>query len=111
MKRAHIQDFVKGWIVGNFEPSLLKADFEVGVATHTAGEFHQDHFHKRATEINLVLSGSVKINGEVFNEGDIFVLYPYEVSQAEFLTDVKILVVRDRSDPEDKYPFEIIDKT
>lgn len=110
MKRAHINDFFKGWIVGNFEPSLLKADFEVGIATHTAGEFHQDHFHKKCTEINVVIEGSVKINGEVFNNGDIFVLYPYEVSQAEFITDVKILVIRDKSDPLDKYSFEIIDK-
>jgi hypothetical protein len=110
MKRARIEDFFKGWIVGNFEPSLLKADFEVGVATHTAGEFHQDHFHKNCIEINLVIDGSVKINGDIFNAGDIFVLYPYEVSQAEFLTDVKILIVRDKSDPSDKYLIKTLDK-
>lgn len=110
MKKAHITDFVKGWLVGNFEPSLLKADFEVGLATHHAGEFHQDHFHKSATEINVVIQGAVSINGQVFKEGDIFVLYPFEVSQAEFLTDVKILVIRDRSDPSDKYSFKLIDK-
>ena len=110
MKQAHIKDFVKGWFVGNFEPSLLKADFEVGVAKHKAGEFHQDHFHKRAIEINVVLEGRMTINGEEFGPGDIFVLHPYEVSQAEFITDVTVVIVRDRSDPSDKYEFDIIDK-
>jgi mannose-6-phosphate isomerase-like protein (cupin superfamily) len=110
MKHAHIKDFVKGWFVGNFEPSLLKADFEVGVAKHKAGEFHQDHFHKKAIEINVVLEGRMTINGEEFGPGDIFVLHPYEVSQAEFITDVTVVIVRDRSDPSDKYEFDIIDK-
>jgi hypothetical protein len=110
MKQAHINDFFKGWFVGNFEPSLLKANFEVGVAKHTAGEFHQDHFHKEALEINVVLEGHMTINGIEFGPGDIFVLYPYEVSQAEFLTDVTIVIVRDKSNPKDKYEFNIVDK-
>ena len=44
MKQAHIKDFVKGWFVGNFEPSLLQANFEVGFHQHTAGEFHKDTY-------------------------------------------------------------------
>lgn len=110
MKTEKLENFYKGWIVGNFEPSLLKADFEVGVAKHRAGEFHQDHFHKKATEINVVLEGRMTINGQEFGPGDIFVLHPYEVSQAEFITDVTVVIVRDRSDPLDKYEFDIIDK-
>jgi quercetin dioxygenase-like cupin family protein len=110
MKKEKLENFFKGWFVGNFEPSLLKADFEVGVAKHKAGEFHQDHFHKSSTEINVVIEGRMKINGEEFGPGDIFVLHPYEVSQAEFITDVTIVIVRDKSDPLDKYEFTIIDK-
>lgn len=107
MKKYHLNDFKKGWFVGNFEPSLLKANFEVGYHQHTAGEFHQDHFHKLSTEINVIIEGQIKINDQVFGPGDIFVLAPYEVSQAEFLTDVKLIVVRDISDPTDKYNIEI----
>jgi hypothetical protein len=110
MKKERLENFFKGWFVGNFEPSLLKADFEVGVAKHTAGEFHQDHFHKKSLEINVVLEGRMKINGEEFGPGDIFILYPYEVSQAEFLTDVTIVIVRDKSDSSDKYEFNVVDK-
>ncbi len=110
MKTARIEDFIKGWFVGNFEPSLLKANFEVGLHQHRAGEFHQDHFHKRGTEINLVVEGEIKINGKVFVSGDIFVLEPYEISQCEYLTDVKLVVVRNLSDPDDKFEVQILDK-
>ena len=51
--------------------------------------------------------GKVKINGEIFSEGDIFILYPYEVSQVEYLTDVELTVVRDICDTDDKYMFDI----
>jgi oxalate decarboxylase/phosphoglucose isomerase-like protein (cupin superfamily) len=107
MKKAKLEDFFRGWFVGNFEPSLLKSNFEVGIAKHTAGEYHQDHFHKKAIEINVVLEGKMTINGEEFGPGDIFILYPYEVSQAVFLTDVTVVIVRDKSDPQDKYNFDI----
>jgi hypothetical protein len=49
----------------------------------------------------------MKINGVEFGPNDIFILYPYEVSIAEFLTDVTIVIIRDNSDPKDKYEIEI----
>jgi len=107
MKIAHIEQFTKGWFVGNFDPSLLKADFEVGLHQHKAGEFHQDHFHKLGTEINVIIEGHLLLNGNEFGPGEIFVLEPYEISQVEYLTDVKLIVVRDISDPNDKYEVEI----
>jgi len=107
MKIAHIEQFTKGWFVGNFDPSLLKADFEVGLHQHKAGEFHQDHFHKLGTEINVMIEGHLLLNGNEFGPGEIFVLEPYEISQVEYLTDVKLIVVRDISDPNDKYEVEI----
>lgn len=110
MKKAHIDNFIKGWFIGNFEPSLLKANFEVGVQTHAAGELHTDHFHKLSTEINLVIEGTIKINNQLFVPGDIFILEPYEISQVEYITDVKILVVRNQSDPDDKYEVVVVDK-
>jgi hypothetical protein len=110
MKTSHIDNFIKGWLVGNFEPSLLKTNFEVGVQSHSAGELHTDHFHKLSTEINLVIDGTIKINNVVFSSGDIFILEPYEISQVEYITDVRILVIRDRSDPNDKYEIVVVDK-
>ena len=38
MKRARIEDMVKGWFIGHFEPSLLKTDqFEVGLLQRSKG--------------------------------------------------------------------------
>lgn len=110
MKTYSLDNFKNGWIVGNFQPSILKGDFEVGLHRHKKGEHHQDHFHKKSTEINLVVSGEISINNCFFKKNDIFVLEPYEVSQVEYLTDVEILVIRDMSDPTDKYEFKIIDR-
>ena len=110
MKKAHIDDFFKGWFVGNFEPSLLKANFEVGFHQHVAGEHHQDHFHKLGTEINLMVEGRIKINDQEFGPGDIFVLEPFELSQCEYLTDVKLVVVRNISDPNDKFEVKLINE-
>jgi hypothetical protein len=110
MKIDNLKNFVKGWFVGNFEPSLLKENFEVGIHRHYKGEHHQDHFHKKCTEINVVISGEILINGKKFIKDDIFVFEPYEVSQVEYLTDVELVVVRNISDPTDKYEIEIINK-
>lgn len=109
MKTAKLNDMWGGWFVGNFEPTAFPANFEVGIHRHKKGEFHQDHFHKIGTEINCMIKGRIKINGTEFGPGDIFILYPYEVSQVEYLTDVELVVVRDISDPNDKYKFDIVE--
>jgi|TARA_B110000305_G_scaffold237867_1_gene302082 hypothetical protein len=104
-----LNDMKGGWFVGRFLPSAYSADFEVGIHRHSAGEYHQDHFHKRGTEINCVLHGRIKINGTEFGPNDIFTLHPYEVSIVEYLTDVELVVVRNLSDTEDKYSVDITD--
>ena len=111
MKTYNLDDFVNGWVVGNFEPSILKENFEVGIARHRMGDFHHDHFHKKSTEINIVLEGQIQINDQVFVPNDIFVLYPYEISQVKYLTDVVLVVIRNLSDPADKFLVNVLDKT
>ena len=110
MKIYNLNQFKNGWFIGNFKPSLLEKNFEVGVHRHKKGEYHQDHFHKKSTEINLVLNGTISINDKIFEKDDIFVLEPFEISQVEYLTDVEILIVRDISDTADKYEFKITNK-
>jgi hypothetical protein len=110
MKTYRLEDFYKGWFVGNFSPTIIKENFEVGIVKHIAGECHQDHFHKKCIEITAVIDGKISINGQNFGPGDIFVIYPYEVSQVEFLTDVTLVVVRDNSNPLDKFEFQIFNK-
>lgn len=42
MKKYKINDFKKGWVIGNFEPSIFKSiDFEFGVKFYKKGDI--DH--------------------------------------------------------------------
>jgi len=99
-----LKDFTRGWIIGDFDPSILRTkDFEVGVLTHTKGEFWSPHYHKIAQEINVLLSGSMSCNGKLFAPGDIFVFDQGEVCSPIFHEDCKILVVKIPSVIGDKY--------
>jgi len=45
-----------GWFIGDFEPSVLRtSDFEVCYKEHKKGEDWPRHYHKEATEYNLLL--------------------------------------------------------
>ena len=64
MKSAHLEDMVKGWFVGNFEPTLCKTnDVEVAVKNYKAGDHEGKHYHKIATEFTVIISGQVRMNG------------------------------------------------
>ena len=69
-------------------------------------ESSTDHFHKKGTEINVMRKGKIKLNGEIF-EPVIFLYYIMKLAQVEYLTDVELTVVRNISDPNDKFMFDI----
>jgi len=104
MKVYHLSDMIKGWFVGNFEPSVLKTnDVEVGVKSYKAGDSEARHYHKLATEITVILKGKVRINDEEFSEGDIIVMETNEVADFTALTDVVNVVVKHPGASNDKY--------
>ena len=104
MEIFKLADFYRGWYVGNFEPSCFKTnDFEVGYLFHPKGEKWPAHYHKLATEINLLIEGEMFLNGVKLSVGEIFILKPYEIADPIFLTDCKILVIKTPSLPGDKY--------
>lgn len=94
----------RGWFIGDFEPSVLRTPaFEVGVLTHLKGEAWPAHYHKVATEYNVLLEGSMRIAGETIAVGDIFWFEPGDVADPEFLEDCKVLCVKTPSIIGDKY--------
>ena len=94
----------RGWLVGNFEPSILKTEgFEVGVLTHKQFEDWPKHYHAIATEYNLLLQGKMALLGEIINPGDGFIIEPGEVVKAEFYEDCQILCIKVPSVIGDKY--------
>ena len=106
MKKIDFKNFKGGWLVGNFEPSLFKREnIEVGVHDLKKGYISDGHYHLKSNEYNLILSGKVKDLNEniIYQEGDIFIYEPRDKSNVEFLADTKLLVIRDGSDPDDKY--------
>lgn len=104
MKLKKLSDFHRGWIVGNFDPALVKtADIEIGILTHKKGEHWPKHYHKLAVEWNVLISGKMEINGWPINSGDIFIIERNEVSEPTFLEDCTILVFKIPSVPGDKY--------
>ena len=49
MRTARLEDMVKGWFVGNFEPTLIKTnDVEVAVKSYNKGDYEEKHYHNRA---------------------------------------------------------------
>ena len=110
MKRIHIKDFVKGWLIGNFEPTLLKTeDIEVALQSYNAGEEEPQHYHKVGTEISLLISGSAMFNNDVLEAGEGVVIEPKRSNTFKAITDCKVLVIKYPSNTKDKYHGEFYD--
>lgn len=105
MKVARLEDMIKGWFVGNFEPTLLRTnDVEVAVKEYNRGDYEAKHFHKIATEITVIVQGRVRMNGVEYTKGDIVVMEPNEATDFECLVDgTKNVVVKLPGANNDKY--------
>lgn len=104
MKKYNLEDFTRGWVVGNFAPSIIKTkDFEVMVRHYKPGDFEEKHVHKIANEITIVISGKFKMDGEVLQAGDIIHLLPGNPSDFECLEDGATTVIKTPSVIGDKF--------
>ena len=104
MKTHKLSDMVRGWFVGDFQPSvLITKEVEVGVKQYKAGDHEDWHYHKVATEITVMISGVVQFNAQSFQEGDIVMLEPGKGSEFRAVTDSVTVVVKLPSFPNDKY--------
>ncbi len=104
LKTFNLKNFIKGWIIGNFEPTLIKTnEVEVGVKRYVAGDYESAHHHKIATEITVIVSGKVEMNGVEYSENDIIVIEPNQSTDFKCLTDVVTVVVKYPGANNDKY--------
>lgn len=104
MKITKFDEYKGGWFIGDFEPAAFQTkDFEVCFKHHTKGEKWDNHYHKQGTEINYLVKGKMMIQNIVLNEGDVFILHPYEVADPEFLEDCTVLIVKTPSVKGDKF--------
>lgn len=95
MIKDRIENFTRGWFIGDFEPSLLKTkEFEVALISHDKDEHIPLHYHAKAIEYNVLVLGKMLVNGEEINAGDVFVFSKNEVADVTVLEESKVMCVK-----------------
>ena len=95
MEVFKLKDMRHGWYAGNFTPTSFSTDlFEACYRTHPKGETWDTHYHEHITEVNLLVSGKMRLQNTELNSGDIFIIKPYEIADPEFLEDCTIMCIK-----------------
>lgn len=95
MKLFNLKNMTGGWLVGDFQPVCLPLDAcEVACKRYKAGDAEGRHVHRVATELTLIASGRVLINGTEYASDDIIVLEPGEPADFKVLEDTITVVVK-----------------
>jgi quercetin dioxygenase-like cupin family protein len=107
MKTERLENMLKGWFVGNFDPTLIKTnDVEIAVKEYHKGDYEDRHYHKLSTEITVIASGKVRMNGVEYTKGDIIMIEPNQSTDFEVLEDTITTVVKYPGANNDKYMGE-----
>jgi quercetin dioxygenase-like cupin family protein len=105
--QKRLEDMVGGWMVGDFDPTCIRtAACEVACKHYQAGASEAAHVHRVATELTLIASGRVTMNGRTYGAGDIVILAPGEATDFKALEDATTVVVKMPSVAGDKYLVE-----
>jgi len=108
LKKLNLSDMTNGWFVGDFEPTVIRTNtIEVAVKEYRKGDHEARHHHRLATEITVIASGQVRMNGFVYGKGDIIVISPNESTDFEVLEDTITAVVKFPGARNDKYPGDL----
>jgi quercetin dioxygenase-like cupin family protein len=109
MNKESLKNFIGGWFIGNFNPSLLKTnDVEVAVKHYKPGDYDKKHYHKLGTEYTVIVKGKVKMSGIEYSEGDILTVSPMESIDFLALTEAITVVVKIPGASNDKFMTEQI---
>jgi hypothetical protein len=107
VKVHKLNEMVRGWFVGDFEPTVYRSsDVEVAVKVYAAGDREERHVHKVATELTAVVTGQVRMDGVDLGPGDIVELRPGVPSDFLALTDATVVAVKLPAVAGDKYSAE-----
>jgi len=95
MKIFKENDFIRGWFVGNFNPTCFNTDAcEVAVKRYKKDDYEEFHHHKISTEITMIVDGSVSMNNIIYNKGDIILIEPKEGTDFYALEDTTNIVIK-----------------
>ncbi len=104
MQTSNLNNMIRGWFVGNFEPSVYKTgSVEAAVKCYKAGEIESRHYHKIATEITVIVAGKVRMNEQEYIAGEIIQMEPGEDTDFEAVIDSITVIVKIPGALNDKY--------
>lgn len=104
MKNFNLNNFIGGWFIGNFEPTLYSTNnVEVAVKKYKKGQYEKAHFHKIATEFTVIVDGQVEMSNIIYSSGEIIQIDPGVSTDFMALTDVTTVVVKIPGASNDKY--------
>ena len=101
MKNFRLENFTRGWLIGDFEPNVIKTgQFEFSVKKYEIGDEEARHYHAVAQEISVIVNGKFEMNDKILEEGDITLLEPgkeakFKCLEAGYTAVIKIPSVKD----------------
>ena len=99
-----LDEFVGGWLVGHFQPTLLEnRDIEVAVKIYPAGAHEKRHYHAIATEYTVIATGRVRMNNVEYAAGDNIQINPGNATDFEAIEPTTTVVIKSPSVPNDKF--------
>ena len=104
MEIRRIEDFEKGWFIGDFQPSVVQTEgFEVAMKSYRTGDLEPNHKHLVAKEFTIISSGRFRMNDMEISTGDIVEIAPGDATDFECLESGTTFVVKIPSVRGDKY--------
>ena len=104
MQIKHISSMHKGWLIGDFTPSMIRTEqFEFAIQQYKAGDVEFYHYHKIASELTVIIQGTAEMNGQRFQEGDAILLEPGEGTDFKAISNVITAVIKIPSVKNDKF--------
>ena len=90
-----VDSFVRGWFIGDFEPSILRTKtWEMALLKHSKNEKWDFHYHAQADEVNVLLSGRMMLNGHEIRSRNMFTIPKKQIACPLFLEDCMILCIK-----------------
>ena len=107
MKCYKLENFTRGWIVGDFLPSIFRTNaIEVGIKSYKKGDKEKQTVHEYTWEITVVISGVIKMHNKVLSKNEIILLEPGDISEFECIEDTSLVIVKYPSNPNDKITID-----
>ncbi len=104
MTTKNINDFLRGWIIGNFENSLVQtSEFEIGIKRYLKGDKEPAYYYKESMQHIIVIEGVIKFNDVVYKKDDIVEIVQWETVTFECLEDCTAVVIKSPHIKGDKY--------